>query len=173
MRRQWRKTFSPGHVLSSEKLIKFLQKTFLLRTGRRITICSSTVQLCFLEYDHDPKISDTVTKRVYHKTGKHFIIEHRTCTARDNNISMKNPSKISTESLRYKLVPHPHFWINPLLCFNNDDTTFASTVIKDRQGVQVYLRSSDVSNHYSITLRSGWNRRYIGATCLWNLTWSV
>ena len=97
-----------------------------------------------------------ITTHVYNKTEKRFIAEHSRravimliiVVLLTHAIPTKDPSLISTGSLEDKLVPYPHLWVNPLLCFNNDDMTFATAVLKGKQSVQVCLRPKNLFGHW-------------------------
>ena len=155
--RKWRKSLPPGASFPPQRLEKFLQDEVKERTGQKVEPCYNTIQLYFHECEQDPTMPGHITTHVYNKTEKRFIAEHSRravimliiVVLLTHAIPTKDPSLISTDSLEDKLVPYPHLWVNPMLCFNNDDTTFATAVLKGKQSVQVYLRPKNLFGHYS------------------------
>ena len=107
---------------------------------------------------HDDSVPSRVLTSAYNKTVQRFVAEnsHRAVIMMTivvlimtHAIPTEDKSKECSGTLENKLVWYPHFWVNPALCWNSDDTTYASAALKTK-GIRVYIQKlCDTSAHFS------------------------
>ena len=119
--------------------------------------CKNTVDLYLQECLHDDSIPSRVLASAYNKTVQRFVAEnsHRAVimmaivVLMTHAIPTEDKSKECSGTLEDKLLWYPHFWVNPALCWQSDDTTYASAALKTK-GIRVYIQKlCDTSAHFS------------------------
>ena len=146
---QWRMDLPVGYAINKKRMKKFIEDKVKEANpdmdDSDIDISKNTVALYMQDCVFDEKIPSTVHKKVYNKTEKRYIAEnsHRAimclaCTLLlTHSIPTTDPSKMSTNTVEDKLLWYPHMWVNSMLGWNNDDSTFSAATLKKLTGVQV------------------------------------
>ena len=159
---QWRQTLPKGFTITRSSIKEFIMSH--QRKGSETTLiepkspCKNTVDLYLQECLHDDSIPSRVLTSAYNKTVQRFVAEnsHRAVIMMTivvlimtHAIPIEDKSKECSGTLEDKLVWYPHFWVNPALCWNSDDTTYASAALKTK-GIRVYIQKlCDTSAHFS------------------------